>query len=115
MTKQDYLQKSKHQKTAAWILMGGGATLLLTGIVIPKGALTHSGFLDDTYKNDGIKDAFDLTGIVSMLGSIPFFIASSKNKKKAASLSFKNEPIPKLQKNSFVYRTIPALTLKIYL
>ncbi|MBK7560471.1 MAG: hypothetical protein IPI68_02890 [Chitinophagaceae bacterium] len=115
LTKQDYLQKSKHQKTAAWILMGGGATLLLTGIVIPKGALTHSGFLDDTYKNDGIKDAFDLTGIVSMLGSIPFFIASSKNKKKAASLSFKNEPIPKLQKNSFVYRTIPALTLKIYL
>ena len=115
LTKQDYMKKSKHQKTAGWILMGGGATFLLTGIVIPKGALTHSGFLDDTYKNDGIKDAFDLTGIVSMLGSIPFFIASSKNKKKAASLSFKNEPIPKLQKNSFVYRTIPALTLKIYL
>ncbi|MBL0273349.1 MAG: hypothetical protein IPQ06_09845 [Chitinophagaceae bacterium] len=97
MTKQDYLQKSKHQKTAAWILMGGGATLLLTGIVIPKGALTHSGFLDDTYKNDGIKDAFDLTGIVSMLGSIPFFIASSKKKKSPYLSRFKMNLL-KLQK-----------------
>ena len=33
----DYLQKSKKQKTTAWILLGGGATLVLTGIIIPKG------------------------------------------------------------------------------
>ena len=33
----DYLQKSKHQKTAAWILLGGGAVLFIVGAVIPEG------------------------------------------------------------------------------
>lgn len=32
---QDYLQKSKNQKTTAWIMLGGGGALILTGIVIP--------------------------------------------------------------------------------
>lgn len=94
-------------------MLGGGATLVLTGIIIPKGELIHSSWLDDTYKNDGIKGAFELTGIVSMLGSIPLFIASSKNKKKAASVSFKMEKIPAFQQRSFVYHSYPALSLKI--
>lgn len=109
----DYLKKSKNQKKVALIMLGGGATLLLTGIIIPKGELIHSGFLDDTYKNDGIKGAFELTGIVSMLGSIPLFIASSKNKKKAAAISFKMETVPEVQQQSFVYHSYPALSFSI--
>ena len=30
----DYLQKSKHQKTAAWVLLGGGTAMMFTGGII---------------------------------------------------------------------------------
>ena len=126
LTKQDYLQKSKIQKKAAWILLGGGATLLLTGIIIPKGeptvtnTTTYVLFFSVTepvteYKNDGIKRIIGVTGVLSMLGSIHFFIASGKNNRRAMSVSFKNETAPQIQKSSFVYRSVPSLTLKINL
>lgn len=111
----EYLKKSKTQKKIAFIMLGGGAALFLTGIVIPKGELVHSGFLGDDYKNDGIKGGLELTGIISMLVSIPLFIASSKNKKKAMSVSFKNNPSQQIQRGSFVNRSVPSLTFKIHL
>lgn len=112
--KTNYQHKSKIQKTVALILLGGGATLVLTDILIPRGEVIHEGFWD-SYKNDGIKTTFGLTGIVSMLGSIPFFIASSKNKRKAASVSIYNEKIQTLQKGSFAYNFVPAVRLTIRL
>ena len=111
----EYLKKSKTQKKNAFIMLGGGAALFLTGIVIPKGELVHSGILGDDYKNDGIKGGLELTGIISMLVSIPLFIASSKNKKKAMSVSFKNNPSQQIQRGSFVNRSVPSLTFKIHL
>jgi len=111
----DYLKKSKKQKKIALILLGGGATFFLTGVVIPKGELVHSGFLGNDYENDGIKSAFKLTGMLSMLGSIPLFIASSKNKKRAASLGFRMEKTPSLQQQNFVHHSYPALTLNLSL
>ncbi len=41
---QHYLQKSKHQKTTALVLLGGGAALVIPGIIIPKGEITHEVF-----------------------------------------------------------------------
>ena len=77
--------------------------------------LTHVGFLGNDYENDGVKGVFQLTGFVSMLGSIPLFIASSKNKRKAASISINNEKIQTLQKGSFAYKFVPAVRLTIRL
>jgi hypothetical protein len=113
LIKEDYLQKSKKQKTVGWILLGGGATFVLTGIIIPKGDIVHETILGYDYENDGIKGAFQLTGILSMIGSIPFFTASKKNSKRAMSFSFRNETAPQLVKSNFVYRPIPSLTFKI--
>ena len=113
--KSNYQSKSKNQKKVALIMLGGGATLALTGILIPKGELTHVGFLGNDYENDGVKGVFQLTGFVSMLGSIPLFIASSKNKRKAASISINNEKIQTLQKGSFAYKFVPAVRLTIRL
>src|ERR1044071_6922930 len=86
--KTDYLKKSKNQKKAAWIMVGGGSALLLTGILIPKGESkgftgTWWGLPVEGYKNDNIKSAFGITGVIAMAGSIPLFIASGKNKKRA--------------------------------
>lgn len=108
---QDYLQKSKNQKKTAWIMLGGGATLVLTGIVFPKGEITRESFWGPEYKNDGIRGTLYFCGTLSMLGSIPFFIASGKNKKKAMSMSFKYQSVPELQNNSFVNKAVPSIRL----
>ena len=119
LTKQDYLRKSKTQKTFAWILLGGGTAFVATGFFI---AASTVGFIVINRLVTGQPGpsapgatVLILTGGVTMLGSIPLFIASTKNKKKALSLSFKNETVPQIQRNSFVYHAIPSLSLKIRL
>lgn len=110
LTKQDYLKKSMHQKTAAWILLGAGSLSAIVGSVRsnPNGAWGG----DASNSNSAV---FLVTGLAAIGASIPLLIASSRNKKKGMSLSFKNETGPQLQKSSFVYKTIPSLTLKISL
>ena len=112
VVKKDYLKKSSNQKFTAWVLLGGGAAVV--GIT----ALSNLG-VDFT----GPKKEFPVVpvgiGAACMVGSIPFFIASGKNKRKAMSMSFKNERIPSRllsgQKSSFVNRAVPSLSLKISL
>jgi hypothetical protein len=122
LTKQDYLQKSVKQKKAAWIMLGGGAALFATGLVFPKGeskGFTGSFYgipnLVEEYENDGIKAGFMLVGSLSMLGSIPVFLASGRNKRKAASLSFKNEIAPRINATCLSRQSLPSINLKISL
>jgi hypothetical protein len=117
LTEQDYLTKSKHQKTTAWIMMGGGSALFCASAIIGAHAFfdLFSGNIDNAESNIGASGVMGIIGTAAMLGSIPFFIASSKNKRKAMSLSFKAEPFRQIQKNNFVYKAIPSLALKINL
>ena len=108
LTKQDYLQKSKNQKTTAWVMLGGGAGLILVGTLIGNSK-------EASFSDAGTGVVLGGIGALSMLGSIPLFIASGKNKRKSMSMSFKNEMAPQLQKNSFVTRLVPSLSLKISL
>jgi len=121
LTKDYYLQKSKKKKKTGTILLAGGAALVLTGVLIPKGdekgtSYTLYGLVPYTdYQNDGIKAALGLTGVAAMLGSIPFFISSGKNKRRAMSLSAKNEMTRQLQGTSFAYQVVPSLNFKLCL
>ncbi|HEU4860207.1 MAG TPA: hypothetical protein VFT15_10240 [Chitinophagaceae bacterium] len=99
--KTDYLTKSKNQKSAAWVLLGGGT------------ALIGAGFLIGDSKNSTFDDAatgaiLGGIGVLSAIGSIPLFIASGKNKRKALNMSanFRIENAT----NSY-----PAIALKINL
>jgi len=120
LNKQDYLQKSKNQKTAAWVLVGGGAALMVTGVVVWVNDINRTA---ETDPFGAIVEAYTSTsgywviaaGLVAAAGSIPLFIASAKNKRKAMSMSFKNETVPQLQNGSFVNRSVPSLSLKISL
>ncbi len=79
--KTDYLKKSKKQKNAAWLLLGGGATITIIGIAIPSHVTDYGNPLnpyDDKYSNDW--GAITIPGVLAMAGSIPIFIASEKNK-----------------------------------
>jgi hypothetical protein len=105
-TKADYLKKSKSQKTFAFVLAGGGSIAWLAGL---------NKYMDQGDNKDGGGEAAMIIGGTAALASIPLFIISSKNKKKAMSMSFKNQMIPQLQNSGFVYRTIPSLNIKVSL
>ncbi len=118
----DYLQKSKKQKKIARILLIGGAGLIATSFIIPKGELVRDGICigylcTDEYKNDDIRAAVALGGALSMLGSIPMFIISNRNKRKAAAATdfFNMEKAPVVQQGVFINQPYPALGFKISL
>jgi hypothetical protein len=77
-----YSKKNKNQKTTAWIMLGGGAVLTVSGL-----ALISKELLIDPWSGDEVNpiggEIMGYAGLASMAGSIPFFIASGKNKKRA--------------------------------
>ena len=115
--KTDYLQKSKNQKTTAWVLLGGGIAMTVTGMIIYQNAYNKA------VENDPWSFGLDANptgaviatvGLLSSLGSIPLFIASGKNKKRAMAIStsFKMEKASVIQGAGFVKKSYPALSLK---
>jgi len=119
MSRQDYLDKSKRQKTTAFILLGGGVALSTLGFIIfpVETAICPvpiGGVCPDPEETKLIASGILIYGgALAALGSIPLFISSNKNAKKAAQLSFKNEPtyIPKYAGN--IPRSVPSITLTI--
>lgn len=87
-TSDYYLAKSKRQRNTAWIMLGGGVALIGLGVVITA-APTMS-----TDHGNTAADVMGLVGFTSSLGSIPMFISASKNKRKAAALSFNLQKFP---------------------
>jgi len=106
--KTDYLVKSKNQKTAAWVLLGGGVALIGAGFLIGDSK-------NATFDDAGTGVVLGGIGFLSAVGSIPLFIASGKNKRKAmnASAFIKLETVPLLQKQSFVQNSYPAFSVNI--
>ena len=105
--KMDYLQKSKNQKTAAWVLVGGGIAMTVTGMVIYQNAYNKAaeddpfGTLVSLAANVNPTGAVIATlGLLASTSSIPFFIASGKNKKKSRAIStgFKMENASVIQR-----------------
>ena len=107
LTKKDYMQKSKNQKTAAWLFMGGGVGLSILGFK----AETR---LDDNSKNSSRGVAI-VTGLAAISVGTILFITATQNKKRAESLSFRMEKAPQLQQGSLVYRSFPALSFRLSL
>ena len=108
--KTDYQLKSKNQKSTAWVLLGGGAVLIGAGFLI--GDRKESSF-DDA----GTGVVIGGIGVLATLGSIPLFIASAKNKRKARALttSFKMEETSRIRGYTISKINSPALCLKINL
>lgn len=87
---EKYIKKSKARKTAAWIMLGGGTVMGVTGLVIGINNISLFGGEPNTESKIG--GAMFFAGALSMVGSIPFFISSGANKRKARVL-LKNENI----------------------
>jgi hypothetical protein len=106
LTQQNYLQKSKNQKTAAWVLLGGGAAVAVVAAVLDVNS-------DWTKSETPYLVAISI-GCASMLGSIPLFAASKRNKRKAmnASTWFEIRQSPALVNTGLVLHSIPTLSLR---
>jgi hypothetical protein len=101
LTREDYLKKSRHQKTAAWVLLGSGAVLF--AIAVPG------------------KVSFDIlgpmvvVGAAATLGSIPLFIGSARNKRKGMAITgvLKMETDPFIHSPLMVSRAFPSIGVKM--
>src|SRR6266542_6050011 len=107
--KTDYLKKSKNQKTIAWVLLGGGTTMLVTGLIIARNAPANP---NEDFNNGA---SLSVIGVLVDLASIPFFIAGARNKGKALSVSLKKDLVPKMKQGMLVHTPVPTLTLVLKL
>ena len=73
LTKQDYFKKSKSQLTGAFILLGTGAAMIA---IAAPGNVSFD-----------ILPVLVIGGGAAIIGSIPLFIASGKNKRRARALT----------------------------
>lgn len=105
LTRSDYLRKSKTQKTVAFVLLGAGATSIVIAATDNEkdsfgGAMTGSGWLL-------------AGGVIASIVSIPLFVSSGKNKRKATGLSFKMDRMQRFDDRSLFDQPIPSLLLRI--
>ncbi|MEO5948422.1 MAG: hypothetical protein ABIP79_16515 [Chitinophagaceae bacterium] len=114
LTKQDYLKKSKNQKIAGRLLLGGGAILIAAGLTSNLSNGLENLFQQEAPKNNS-GDILTVLGVISIAGSIPLLISAGKNKRKAISLSVKNQPSQVLQNNRLYTKMTASLTFKINL
>ena len=112
LTAEEYFKKSKRQGTAAKVMLISGSTIGLTGFYIAMRNTEGVLFLGDRKKYDA-GEALFFSGIGIAAASVPFFILSGKNKKKALKLVPKNEPVVLPVEKGLSKTHIAALSLKL--
>ncbi|MCU7548188.1 hypothetical protein OCK74_03640 [Chitinophagaceae bacterium LB-8] len=122
LTSQDYLKKSKRQKTAAWLLTGAGTIGLITTMTIDAGqaveggltTLFSLGYVEPEYHSYTVPY---LLSAACVVGGITYFISASKNKRRARSVStdLKMGNIPVLHPFSIAKRYYPSVSLQVAL
>lgn len=111
--KEMYLQRSRTQRTVGWAMLGGGVLLTVAG-----GAIFANNFELFKSANDDKAAAggvMMLAGIGCTLGSIPLFISSAHNARKAAAISFKPQQLLLPVKNDLVSTAQPAIHITVRL
>ena len=101
-------------------MLGGGFTISTVGIIVGneevKTDIRNLFSLEDTRKTY-VGGILLIAGGAIMLGSIPFFVSATENRKKAAaapiSLTFKMETQPFIRQGSLVKTPYPAISLRI--
>jgi FtsH-binding integral membrane protein len=129
----DYLQKSKKQKTGAWVLFGVSAVSGISGfaILLKQGsnAISDGGNgvgcifggcstpPPTTYNDKKATGGAVLMGLsgACFISSMALFIASGKNKKRAVSVLYTPMQSPALNtaKGTVISNTVPSVTVRI--
>ncbi|MEJ7739464.1 MAG: hypothetical protein WKF97_18735 [Chitinophagaceae bacterium] len=107
-TRQYYLTKAKNQSTAGKVLAIGGIASIVTPIIILAPGNTSL---------DGVFTGLTVIGVgtVAALGSIPLFMASERNKKRArkATTYINVEGVSYIKQQDMAFHRYPAVTIRI--
>jgi hypothetical protein len=108
--KDYYLQKSRNQKNAGLITLGGGTALVIAGFLVG-----NSGSDDTELDNAMAGGIMVVTGAAAIVISIPLIIASGRNKRRAekATVSFQMQPLDSPAISMYAKRPIPAVGIHI--
>ena len=100
-TRKYYLNKSRRQLIGGFILLGSGITIIA---IISNGRTSF-----------GETALLGALGTFSALGSIPLFIASGRNKRKAlrATTYLKREKVPILEQAGINFNEYPAISVRL--
>jgi hypothetical protein len=109
-TPQELSELSDSQFKAGLILVGGGTTFVVTSLVIPR-KFDYS----DGSGNQRLRSFLSVTGLLSIMTSVPLFLSSGSNARMAAQLSLQNQTVYQPAILPGQPRDIPALTLRIQL
>ena len=121
VTKEDFLKKSKGQRTGAIVLISAGGAMAIAGFGVALNDFSNDlGNIFSTTEhtsgnNSTLATVLIIAGVGAMLGSIGLFVSAHKYKRKALSLSLKNEMAPQLQRSMVFCQPVPSLSLKISL
>lgn len=113
--KSNYIQKSKNQKTAAWVLLGTGAAIDIVGVIVYPKNLGILGNTQSELSRERTASILLIAGSATMLSSIPFFISGHINKKKALQVAVNTQQLQQLKKGNLYTFNYPALTLRLKL
>jgi SNF family Na+-dependent transporter len=112
----DYLEKSKRQKKTGFILLGVGGTVYIVSSLITVAGVDYRSIdswrtAADEMDKAVVGAVIGGAGILCAIASVPLFIASARNKKKAASISgaLQMERLPAVVTS----RPMPALSLRL--
>jgi hypothetical protein len=86
--------------------------MLVTGIIVGTSAEPAEGIME-TSTGEDVGIALLVGGLAADLISIPFFISSANNARKAATIGFNNQKILVPGFHSIATRTQPSVILRI--
>ena len=118
--KDFYMERSKKQNRAGWILLGGGAVFAAVGEIAFAARVNNAdsvGGQFDKALDFTVTDVLGSIGYAAVVTSIPFFISAGANKRKAkkVSLSVTSQNFYQLQNNTLSLKPLPLVTLHINL
>jgi hypothetical protein len=87
----DYMHKSKTNKTIGWVLAGTGSALAIGGVIAATKEVTENVLNPQPRLND-TDDVLLGAGLVCAVASIPFFISAGKNRRRA-TLALSTQPL----------------------
>lgn len=112
-TRDYYLTKSNNQKTMGWVALACGTGLVISGIAV--GNKDNSNNPNELDFGPNFDAGLWLVGggLVVGAASIPFFISSANNARKAATISIINQKILIPGSCGITARRQPAISVRI--
>lgn len=116
-SKEAYLKKSKAQKIAGWILLGGGVGMMAGSAATYQAEPYINLFPEQPLTTENIDNSLStflaVGGVAAAVGGAICLASSSLNKKRAASISMSNQQLFLPWQKPLTTRTQPAMTLRI--